>query len=493
MADSRSLQEEKLILSEELLARKQGDPLALWTPTAKQKPFIDSVLGTECYENWFLAANRAGKSDAGTYALAKLVRHGVPGQPFKPMNTWGVSLDFPSSRDIMQPKLFDNGMNIARTHPPFIPEREVADWRATDQLLILKNGSVIGFKSCDSGRLKFQGTDKDAILFDEEPPKDIYDECMIRLPAGVRVRIFGTCTILPPEGQAGGVSWLFSQKVQPWLDGKGGHKIFTASIYDNPHLDPEAVRYLEGIYPLGSQTRRIRLDGELLPGIAGSRAYMSFDRRLHLKRLPEINTRLPLCWFWDFNVEPLMCGIGQKVGEVFRVHKVLVLEEGNDLEMVDQFRYHFPRHGGEVWIYGDATSERRTAQTGETDYQLIMKAMRTYPAPVRLKVPESNPLVRDRVNAVNYALKDEYGEVHVEIADVGCDELVKDLEEVLTDPRGGIKKTNDRKSHYFRRTHISDAFGYWVNFERPVNAVEISKLDGGPRIPSPGYGFKKRR
>jgi phage terminase large subunit-like protein len=490
--DERNLKEERLLLSEELLLRKKGDPLGLWIPTPKQKPFIDSVLGNECYENWFLAANRAGKSDAGTFALASLVRKGIPGQPFRPLSAWGVSLDFPSSRDIMQPKLFDNGVQITRTVPPFIPDREIADWRSTDQILKLKNGSMIGFKSCDSGRLKFQGTDKDAILFDEEPPKDIYDECMIRLPAGSRVRILGTCTILPPEGQAGGVSWLFSEKVQPWLDGKGGHRVFTASIYDNPHLDPAAIKYLEGIYPLGSQTRRIRLDGELLPGIAGSRAYTAFDRRLHVKRLSELNPRLPLCWWWDFNVEPLMCGIGQKVGDLFRVYRVLVLEEGNDLEMVEAFRYHYPRHGGEIWVYGDATSERRTAQTGETDYQLIMKAMRTYPAPVRLKVPESNPLVRDRVNAVNYALKDEYGETHVEISDVGCDELIADLEQVLTDSRGGIKKTNDRKSPYYRRTHISDAFGYWVDYERPVNAVEVNKLSGGPRIPSPGYGFKRR-
>lgn len=487
----RELQEEKLILSEELLLRKQGDPFSLWTPTAKQKPFIDSVMGTDNYENWFLAANRAGKSDAGAYALAKLLRHGIPNEPFRPLSAWGVSLDFPSSRDIMQPKLFDNGVQVTRTHPPFIPEREILEWRSTDQILKLKNGSMLGFKSCDSGRVKFQGTDKDIIAFDEEPPKDIYDECMIRLPAGGRVRIFGTCTILPPEGMAGGVSWLFSEKVQPWLDGKAAWRIFTASIYDNPHLDAQAVRYLESIYPLGSQTRRIRLDGELLPGIAGSRAYVSFDRRTHLKHVPELNTRLPLCWFWDFNVEPLMTGVGQRVGDLFRVYRVLTLDEGNDLEMVEEFRRHFPRHGGEIWIYGDATSERRTAQTGETDYQLIMKAMRNYPAPVRLKVPESNPLVRDRVNAMNYACKDEYGESHIEIADANCDELVADLEQVLTDPRGGIKKTNDRKSPYYRRTHISDALGYWVAYERPVSTVEVSKLTG-QRIPSPGYGFRRK-
>src|SRR5438128_1547654 len=41
--------------------------------------------------------------------------------------------------------------------------------------------SVVGFKSYDQGRKKFQGTSKHVIWLDEEPPADVYDECLIRL------------------------------------------------------------------------------------------------------------------------------------------------------------------------------------------------------------------------------------------------------------------------------------------------------------------------
>src|SRR5947208_11069118 len=41
--------------------------------------------------------------------------------------------------------------------------------------------SLLGFKSYDQGRKKFQGTAKHLIWLDEEPPADIYDECMLRL------------------------------------------------------------------------------------------------------------------------------------------------------------------------------------------------------------------------------------------------------------------------------------------------------------------------
>jgi phage terminase large subunit-like protein len=41
--------------------------------------------------------------------------------------------------------------------------------------------SLLGFKSYDQGRKKFQGTAKDVIWLDEEPPSDVYDECLVRL------------------------------------------------------------------------------------------------------------------------------------------------------------------------------------------------------------------------------------------------------------------------------------------------------------------------
>lgn len=55
--------------------------------------------------------------------------------------------------------------------------------------------SVIGFKSCDQGREKFQGTSLDYVWFDEEPPKDIYEECRMRV-FDRKGDIFGTMTPL---------------------------------------------------------------------------------------------------------------------------------------------------------------------------------------------------------------------------------------------------------------------------------------------------------
>ena len=483
--------------------RYQSDPLWSFTPLPKQEPFANAVLNGPTTENYFIAANRSGKSTIGAYCGAHLARYGL--QTPRPAvgertvvydratSGWVVSLDFPLSRDTIQPLYFDNGF-VPPGITPFIPKREIKDggWRAGDQVLQLKNGSIIGFKSCDSGRTKFQGAGKDWIHFDEEPPKDIYDETVIRVAGGRRLRVFVTATLLPPEGIVGGVTWLFSAVLQPWEQGALAHvNCFGSSIYDNPHIDPAELRRLEAIYPEGSVARRIRLLGEWLPGLSGARIYAAFARKLHLREQywPPMPRR-PLCWIWDFNVEPLVSLIGQREGRLFRVLRELVLDEGSIPEMVDWFRSLVPSHPGEVWLYGDATGKRRTGQTGQSDYQLILNHMRAYGSPVRLKVPEENPLVRDRVNAVNRAMLDEGGTQWVEL-DPQCVELAADLEQVISDGRGGIKKTHNRRDPYFRRTHASDAFGYWVSFEEPVRSATIGSMTAPVTLKPVGYAWRR--
>lgn len=502
---TRAQLEEMYLLQTTLAQRQATDPLLTWKPHVKQAEFIAAVLGDESYENWALWANRAGKSDAGAYCGSHAARFGIEAQrPAIGTSTvvwdrstagWVVSLDTPASRDVIQPKYFDNGfVPGSSTHAPFIPDREIAEWRQGDQVLKLKNGSIIGFKSCESGRKKFQGVERDWVHFDEEPPQDIYTESTIRIGAGKRLRIFGTCTLLPPEGVLGGVTWVYTQIAKPVLDGKKTTaRIFQASIYDNPHLPREDIALLEAKYPEGSIERRIRLDGELLPGLSGSRAYGAFFYGVHVRDLPPLEPRRPLCWMLDFNVEPMVSLVGQRVRGIFRVHQELIIEQGSVSEMGRMFRDAHPSHRAEIWIYGDSTGKFRDAQTSKTDYQLLLAELRGYPVPLKMRVPDANPHVPDRVNAVNRALRDEYGENRVEI-DPSCEELIADLEGVLRDPKGGIKKTYNPKDPYVRRTHTSDAFGYWVAREEPVtsqairNRTEYGSTQRFTSIRQPTYG-----
>ena len=494
MTNTRDLQEQSLAFREELLRRRKDDALASFKPHKKQAEFIDTILSRKKKRGFFLAANRAGKSDAGAYVVAHVVRYGWPGTEttyYSPTATitdhavsvWASSLDWPSSRDIVQPKLFNNGYGVSgRGHAPFIPDREISNWSPSQQILKLKSGSIVGFKSNDSGREKFQGTGKDLIWFDEEHDKDVYDEATIRVEAGRSLSVIVTCTLLPPEGVPGGVTWTYNDIILPWKAGKlPDILLVSASIYDNPFIAPDEIRFLESIYPPGSQPRRIRLDGELLAGSGGARAFPGFDRDLHVHpQADKWNPRRPICWCWDFNIDPMITQIGQRDGNVFRFFDEFVSEGSSIEDMCDQVYETYGGHRGEWWIYGDQTGAHRSVQTAETNYTLIVNRMRSKGIGTRLKLPNVNPLVRDRINASNRQMKDERGDLNIEV-DPKCSELIADFEQVQLDPRGGLRKVSNRSDPYFKRTHASDAATYWIAYEAPVVQFTANRARTAPR------------
>lgn len=504
MSDLRSLQEREYLVAQELLTRRRGDALLSWEPTKDQKPFIESVLGGDRSENWFFAANRSGKTDAGGYCGSVLARFGTresnpgwyrssaSGVEVRSFATAGLvsGVSYRSMKETVQPKYFDNGLvPPSQSHAPFIPPHEIEKWKAGDETLHLRNGSVIFFRSAEAGRNAYAGGEKDWIHLDEEHPRSVYQEVGMRV-GGRKLRLFCTVTLLPPDGMVGGVNWAYNDIVVPWRQGKAPHLgVFTGKIMNNPYISKEEIEILKSRYPEGSIQRRIRLDGELIPGIAGATVYGNFDRALHVVPQPELVSSRPVCWVWDFNVDPMISLMCQREGDLFRVKRELVLEGGSIPEMCSLFLDAFPGERGEVWIYGDATSQRRNANVGKSDYETIMNHMRTYGLVVRTKLPTQNPLVRDRINAMNQALKDEKGERRVEI-DPSCEELIADLEEVMYDRNGGIRKVSDRNNPAYRRSHASDALSYWVHYENPIRNTHSRRFR--PAQPSaPHYGFQK--
>lgn len=484
----------RLILHE----RQSRDPLRQYTPHTGQLPFIAGVLRSNVYENWAVTANRWGKSDAGAYCGAVLARYGTEQvRPAVGKSTivydratsgWVVGPDYQTMMHTIIPKYLDNGLVApGSSHRPFIPAWEIDRWNHNEQTARLKNGSIIQCKSNEQRQIKFSAAGVDWIHFDEEPDYQNYEEATLRVEAGRRLRIFGTCTLLPPEGQIGGVSWLYAKIIQPFLAGNDAIGLYGGAIYDNPHLLPEEIARLEAKYPVGTPQRRIRLGGEWLPGVGGARKYTAFHTMVHVRQQGPPNPYRPLCWWWDFNVAPLCSGVGQRERHLFRGLQEFVLDEGSIPEMVSLFRQAYPKHPHEIWIYGDA-SNPRSVQTRKSDYQVILNEMRSYPSPIRVKVADANPFVNDRVNSVNVAFQDEFGESHVEI-DPSMTELIADFEQVLDDGRGGIKKTSNSRDPYSRRTHISDAWGYWVYREAPVKAVRPAS-GRVVQVGTPGYAWR---
>jgi phage terminase large subunit-like protein len=414
------------------------------------------------------------------YCDAQLARYGIePQRPaIGPTSTvwdrattgWVVGPDYGTLTQVLLPKLIDwPGIDVppGSPHGPFIPRWEIEAWHHDEQWGKLKNGSIIRCKSNEQSQIRFAAAGVDWIHFDEEPAYRNYEEATLRVEAGRRLRIFGTCTLLPPEGQIGGVSWLYNTLIRPYLNGKRDIGLFGAAIWDNPYLLPEEIARLESRYPEGTPQYRIRLGGEWLPGIGGNQCYLKFRHELHVKPQGPPVWHVPLSWFIDFNVNPFCSGVGQYLNKRFHVYKIFELEDGNVDGMVEAFRQAYPTHGADIWMYGDATGEGRSVQTAQSNYTLIRRGMQNYPTALKMNIPLANPHRKDRVNAVNRALQDTYGTVSVEI-DPSCEPLILDLEQVLADAEGGPKKTTNSRDPYFFRTHSSDGLGYWICKVAPV-------------------------
>jgi phage terminase large subunit-like protein len=69
--------------------------------------------------------------------------------------------------------------------------------------ITMSNGVKILFKSYEQGREKFQGAGVRLLWFDEEPPKDIWEECFVRVEAGQQLDVILTMTAIK------GMTWVY--------------------------------------------------------------------------------------------------------------------------------------------------------------------------------------------------------------------------------------------------------------------------------------------
>ena len=153
---------------------------------------------------------------------------------------WVVSLSQQVQRDVAQSKI------LQYLNPEWIDDVIMLSGRkdsikngVIDQIKI-KNVfggiSTIGFKSCDQGREKFQGSSLDFVWFDEEPPKDIYEECRMRV-LDKNGDIFGTMTPLK------GLTFIYDEI---YLNRSNSPDIWYEFMEwaDNPFLDKKEVKKL---------------------------------------------------------------------------------------------------------------------------------------------------------------------------------------------------------------------------------------------------------
>lgn len=242
---------------------------------------------------WVFGGNRTGKTECGAVETVWLARGNHPFRKNKKnVSGWVVSLSNQVQRDVAQSKIMHYLDKrwvkeiVMREGRKASAESGVIDYILVEN--VFGGLSRIGFKSCDQGREKFQGTSLDFVWFDEEPPEDIYKECRMRVLDKKGI-LFGTMTPLK------GLTWVYEDI---FLNSGNDPEIWHEFIswQDNPYLDKEEIEGLKTT--LSEDELESRCDGKFKTN--GGMVYPEFDESVHV--IEPFN--VPVDWYDNIAIDP---------------------------------------------------------------------------------------------------------------------------------------------------------------------------------------------
>ena len=243
---------------------------------------------------WVFGGNRSGKTECGAVEAVYMAR-GI--HPYRQNRDnvfgWVVSLSQQVQRDVAQAKVL-NYLNRSWIEDVTMlsGKKDSLKYGVIDQIII-KNvfggRSVIGFKSCDQGREKFQGSSLDFVWFDEEPPKDVYDECRMRV-IDKKGDIFGTMTPLK------GLTFIHDEI---YLNVNKSDDVWYEFMEwaDNPYLDKDEISALTK--SLSDDQLDSRRYGKFKA--ASGLVYPEFDENIHVLKEP---FNIPSEWQDVISIDP---------------------------------------------------------------------------------------------------------------------------------------------------------------------------------------------
>ena len=241
---------------------------------------------------WVFGGNRSGKTECGAVECVYMAR-GV--HPYRKNRRdvfgWVVSLSQQVQRDVAQKKILHYLAPEWIEDVTMLSGKKGSPSGIIDQIRVRNvfgGISVIGFKSCDQGREKFQGASLDFVWFDEEPPRDVYEECRMRVldRAG---DIFGTMTPLK------GLTFVYEEI---YMNRRSDPEVWYEFMEwaDNPYLDRRAAE--QAARSMDEKSLASRRFGKFAVG--EGLVYPEFDERVHV--IPPFS--VPADWQDTISIDP---------------------------------------------------------------------------------------------------------------------------------------------------------------------------------------------
>lgn len=420
----------------------------------------DSATNRECV---LMAANRIGKSEVAAYAITCHATGIYPkwwdGKRFKkPVNCLVAGETGKLVRDSIQMKLLGSPSDIGSG---MIPKHLILDKRpkagipdAIDFAYIKNiNGgqSTVQFQSYDQGRIAFQATERDVIELDEEPPLDIYSECLIRTMTTNGIVM---STFTPLKGVSETVLALQAKAE------KGQCAMTIATWDDAPHLSEKDKTELMASLP--PHQRDARSKG--VPALGSGAVYQIPDSEITCEPF-EIPAHFKQMYGFDVGWNNTACAWGAYDPESDIIYIISDYKRGQSEPAVHASSI---RARGE-WIQGaiDPASRGRSQADGE---QLIWL----------YRQQGLDLMLAD--NTVEAGVFDVYERLSTGRLKIfkTCNELITEYRLYRRDDKGRIVKTND---------HIMDAMRYCVRSIVLHGRPNIKKKPVSMQLPTSKTSF----
>lgn len=402
----------------ELDMRKKGDNLARYNSGKLVHKKQLEFHKCKKKNRWVFGGNRSGKTECGAVETVWLARGIHPYRKNKPVSCWVVSLSKQVQRDVAQNKV------LHYLRKDWIEAIVMASGRADSadngiiDFILVRNvfGSLsrIGFKSCDQGREKFQGSSLDFVWFDEEPPFDIYQECRMRV-LDRKGEIFGTMTPLK------GLTWVYNEI---YLNTAHDDNVWHIEMEwaDNPYLDKNEIEMMTK--SMSQEELESRRYGKFM--MCGGLVYNEFDENLHVIEPfdvpkewqdnisidPGLNNPLSAHWYardFDGNV--------YVIAEHFDKGKDVAYHSERIKAISKRLDWHY--YNGKLRALIDSAAMQRTLASSKSVVELFAENN-------ILVNPKVNKDMFSGINRVKRFLKDGEGKPHLFIFK-NCINLIEEI------------------------------------------------------------------